>query len=266
MGTDYQHIRLDVSRGIGIVLLNRPQVHNAFHGEMISEITDCFRKINTMDHIRVVLLKGEGKSFCAGADLNWMRDVASYGFDQNYEEGLGISDCMYAIYSCNKPTIAQVHGAAYGGATGLLAACDMAYADENTTFSLSEVNIGLIPATIGPYILKRVGEFNARELMLTGARIKGTYAEKKGLITAAVPADQLESTVQRQIDLLLTSGPDAMRACKELIYGITNTWSLDQAKIETARMIAERRVSSEGQEGMASFLEKRKANWIEESK
>jgi methylglutaconyl-CoA hydratase len=261
----YQTIEFEVNDGIGTVWLNRPQIHNAFNEVMISEVLDIFTEVNNMDEIRVVMLRGRGKSFCAGADLNWMRGVAGYSYEQNYAESLNLSKCFYAIYTCAKPTIAVVHGAAIGGANGLLAACDFAYADVDTTFSLSEVKIGIVPACISPYVTKRVGEYGSKELMLTGKRFKGPEAEQHRLVNKSLPADQLEEYLTEVIALLRTSGPKAMTHCKNLIYQISNKLTLEDAITYTAEMIAEIRASDEGQEGMDAFLNKRKPKWVEES-
>ena len=255
-------IELELRDDTGTLWLNRPDIHNAFNEVMIQELIECFEGINEMDDIRIVILRGKGKSFCAGADLNWMRDVAKYSFEQNFKESLNLSKCFFTIYTCKKPTIAMIHGAAIGGANGLLASCDFAYADDNTTFSLSEVKIGVVPACISPYVTKRVGEYGSRELMLTGRRIKGKEAEHFRLVNKSLPAEELETYVSSVIDLLRTSGPKAMSQCKNLIFNISNMESLEQALESTARMIAEIRASEEGQEGMAAFLEKRKPKWI----
>ncbi|MBN2174833.1 MAG: enoyl-CoA hydratase/isomerase family protein [Bacteroidales bacterium] len=258
----YQTIEFEQQDDLGIVWLNRPQIHNAFNETMISEMIDAFEAINEMKEVRVAILRGRGKSFCAGADLNWMRGVANYSYEQNFQESLNLSKCFYTIYTCKKPTIAVVHGAAIGGANGLLASCDFAYADENTTFSLSEVKIGIIPACISPYVIKRVGEYGSKELMITGKRIKGREAEYHRLVNKSLPDDELESFVNSVIDLLRTSGPVAMTQCKNLIFNIANKETIEEALESTARMIAEIRASEEGQEGMAAFLEKRKPKWV----
>jgi methylglutaconyl-CoA hydratase len=259
--TIYQTIEFEKQADLGIIWLNRPDIHNAFNEVMIRELIECFEAINGLDDIRIVIIRGRGKSFCAGADLNWMRDVARYSFEQNYRESLNLSKCLFTIYTCKKPTIAVVHGAAIGGANGILASCDFAYAEDNTTFSLSEVKIGIVPACISPYVIKRVGEYGSRELMLTGRRIKGREAEQFRLVNKSLPAEELESYVASLIDLLRTSGPKAMSQCKKLIFNISNMETLEQALESTAMMIAEIRASEEGQEGMAAFLEKRKPKW-----
>ena len=259
---DFKTIELEIKADLAVIWLNRPEIHNAFNEVMIQELIDCIDAVNLMDEIRIVVLRGRGKSFCAGADLNWMRGVAQYTFEQNFMESLNLSKCFFAIYTCKKPTIAVVHGAAIGGANGLLASCDFVYAEDNTTFSLSEVKIGVVPACISPYVTKRVGEYGSRELMLTGRRIKGREAEHFRLVNKSLPAEELEAHVNSVIDLLRTSGPKAMSHCKNLIFNISNKETLEQALESTARMIAEIRASEEGQEGMAAFLEKRKPNWI----
>ncbi len=258
----FHTIEFEQKDDLGIVWLNRPEIHNAFNETMISELIACFEEINRSSEIRVVILRGRGKSFCAGADLNWMRDVAKYSYEQNFRESLNLSKCFFTIYTCKKPTIAVVHGAAIGGANGLLASCDFAYADENTTFSLSEVKIGIVPACISPYVTKRVGEYGSKELMITGKRFKGKEAEHHRLVNKSLPAEELEAYINGIIDLLRTSGPVAMTQCKNLIFNISNKETLEQALESTAKMIAEIRASDEGQEGMAAFLEKRKPKWV----
>ncbi len=257
----YTTLEIEISQHSGTIWLNRPAIHNAFNEVMISEVTKAFKQLAEDDEVRVILLRGRGKSFCAGADLNWMRDVAKYGYEQNYSESLALSLCFYTIYTCPKPTIAVVHGVAIGGANGLLAACDFAFADETTVFSLSEVKIGIVPACISPYVTKRVGEYGSRELMLTGKRFDGNYAHHMRLVNKSLPAAELEAALAETIALLMTSGPKAMSHCKNLIYDISNKLSLNEAIDYTAKMIADIRASEEGQEGMAAFLEKRKPNW-----
>ena len=259
---NYTTIQLTTGNGVATIRLNRPEIRNAFNEVMIAELTDAYKTAGGMNDIRVIILKGEGKSFCAGADLNWMRDVSKYSYEQNYAESYRLSECFYAIYSSPKPTIAVVHGAAIGGANGLLAACDIAVCDDETVFSLSEVKIGIVPACISPYVIKRVGEYGARELMLTGRRINGTEAEKYKLVNKSLPADQVEHYVEQMIHMLQTSGPAAIAHCKNLIDKVVNQIDLNEALSYTAKMIAEIRASEEGQEGMAAFLEKRKPNWV----
>ena len=258
---DYKTIELSLENGVFTIWLNRPDLHNAFNKTMLEELTEC---IETVDKEKVIyiLLRGKGKSFCAGVDLNWMKSVSQNSYELNYEESLLLSKCFYTIYSCPKPTVAVVHGVALGGANGLLSACDLAYCADDAVFSLSEVKIGIVPACISPYVIKRVGEYGAKELMLTGRRINGKEAESFRLVNKSVPPDRLDETL-KALDLLLrTSGPKAMSHCKTLIHEVCNELSLMEAYDYTARMIADIRASDEGQEGMNAFLEKRPPNWV----
>lgn len=257
----FSTLQTTTENNILTISLNRPEVHNAFDEVMIDEIKTAFQQASKDDSVRLIVLRGNGKSFCAGADLNWMRNVSTYTYEQNFKESQNLAECFYAIYTCSKPTIAVVHGAAMGGANGLLAACDIVIADSETTFSLSEVKIGLIPACISPYIIKRVGETYARELMLTGMRFKGEKAERIGLINYAITTDNLENKLKELTELLLSSGPKAVENCKLLIENVINHLTIEESKEYTAQMIAKQRISAEGQEGMSAFLDKRKPNW-----
>lgn len=259
----YNTLEVEISNREMTIWLNRPDVHNAFNEMMIDEIKKAFVQASKDENVRVVILKGRGKSFCAGADLNWMRDVSTYSFQENLKESINLSECFYAVYTCKKPTIAVVHGAAMGGANGLLAACDIVLAHQQTTFSLSEVKIGVIPACISPYILKRIGESRSRELMLTGQRFDGAKAHEFGLVNYTLDDKALDEKLSEIKNMLLTSGPKAISQCKILIEQVVNHLTLEEAKEYTAEMIARIRTSEEGQEGMAAFLEKRKPNWVE---
>ncbi len=256
----YETIETELNDRALTVWLNRPDVHNAFDERMLREVTDCFEQL--APEVLCVVLRGRGKSFCAGVDLNWMRSISKNSYEQNYQESLLLSKCFLTIYSCPKPTIAAVHGVALGGANGLLAACDIAYCTDDAVFSLSEVKIGIIPACISPYVVKRVGEYGARELMLTGKQIPGPEAQRMNLVNSSVPADHLEDALADTIGFLRTSGPEAMAQGKRLLFEICNHMSLEEAYDFTARMIADIRASAEGQEGMSAFLEKRKPNWV----
>ena len=255
-------IQIETQNDLGIIWLNRPEVRNAMNGEMIDEIITGLKKLNNNKNIRTIILRGKGKTFCSGADLNWMKEVVKYGYKQSVEESKILANAFYQIYTSPKPTIAIVHGAAIGGANGLLAACDFVFCANDTVFSLSEVKIGLVPAAISPYVVKRVGEFLARELFLSGRRFNGKEAEKNGLANKSVSNDKLDETLMDTVKLLRTSGPEAMRNAKELLFNISNNMTLEQAIPYTAELIAKMRISDEGQEGMNSFLEKRKPNWV----
>lgn len=260
----YETIEFEVKDQMGVLWLNRPDIRNAFNSYMISEIVECLESAEHDSEILALIIRGKGKVFSAGADINWMKSFSKLSYSEDYQENLHLARCFYMIYTFSKPTIAVVHGAAFGGANGLLAACDMAYCTDDTIFSFSEVKIGIIPATISPYIIKRIGEFNARELMLTGKRFSGKEADKKGLVNQSFSTQQqLENYVESITVELHTSGPQAMASCKELIFNITKSQNFNETIDYTARMIADARASDEGQEGMSAFLEKRKPNWVE---
>jgi methylglutaconyl-CoA hydratase len=262
--TNYDTIEFEVINSVGTIWLNRPEVHNAFNNVMLAELIECIEAVNENDDVICVIIRGRGRSFCAGVDLNWMRDVAKNSYEENYKESLVLSKCFHTIYTCKKPTIAMIHGVSLGGANGILSACDFAYCKDDATFSLSEVKIGIIPACISPYVVKRVGEYGSRDLMISGKRINGKEAEWYRLVNKSVEPDMLEGFVLSVIATLKTSGPKAMAMCKELIYNISNKLTLDEAMDNTAKMIADIRASDEGQEGMAAFLEKRKPRWVKE--
>jgi methylglutaconyl-CoA hydratase len=258
----FQTIRLEIKNKVAWIVFARPEVHNAFNAAMIGELAEAFERVKNDKAVRVVVLTGEGKSFCAGADINWMREIVDYSYEQNLSESLLLAESLHALYSLPKPTVAMVNGTAIGGGNGFLSACDIAVAAEDAVFGLSEVKIGLVPAAISPFVMRKIGESKAREYFLTGKRIPAAKAADIGLVNQVVPREKLEETVQELIGLLLTSGPEALASCKELIFEVSRL-SLEEVKEFTARMIANLRISEEGQEGMASFLEKRKPKWSE---
>jgi methylglutaconyl-CoA hydratase len=260
--SQFDTILYEVEQGIARVTLNRPDVHNAFNDAMIRELMEVFDDIRSKSAIRVVVLTGKGKSFCAGADLNWMRKVKEYSYDDNLRESLELSEMLYKIYSSPKPTIARVNGAAIGGGTGLVAVCDIAVAADSAKFSFSEVKIGLIPACISPYVVKKCGEGRCREFFLTGERLTAERARSAGLVNRSVPQEELDDTVNKYVSQLLSSGPEAITQCKELLRKVS-LMSYDEVKKYTAEVIAQIRISDEGQEGMLAFLEKRKPKWNE---
>jgi len=261
----YQTILVHQKNGIREVVLNRPEVHNAMNERMIRELTEVFQEIdneNEADLPRLVVLRGNGKSFCAGADLNYMKGIAAFGFEENVEDGKKLASLFRAVYECPVPVLAVVHGSAFGGANGLLAACDMVVAAEDTKFAFSEVKLGISPATISPFVIRRIGEYGARELMLTGKRFDGREAEKWHLVNHAVPPKQLEEKTEALVREILTAAPAAVRETKKLIAHILESPNLDKNIDFTARLIARLRADEEGQEGMAAFLEKRKPFWV----
>jgi methylglutaconyl-CoA hydratase len=257
---EFQTIVFRIEDKVARVTLNRPEVHNAFNDTMINELNMVFNDIEKRLDIRVVVLTGEGKSFCAGADLNWMRRVKDYTYEENLEESLNLAEMLSKIYTSPKPTIARVNGTAIGGGTGLVAACDIAIAASTAKFSFSEVKLGLIPACISPYVIKKCGEGKCREFFLTGERMKAEKAYAAGLINIVVPSEKLNPVVDEFIHQLISSGPEAIKKCKELLRKVPEM-SLKEAKKYTAEVIAQLRISDEGQEGMNSFLEKRKPSW-----
>ena len=246
---------------IGRVTFNRPEIHNAFNATVITEMSQVFSEMEKDDDIRVVLLTGAGKSFCAGADLNWMREVINQSFEQNLAESNALADLFYQIYTFKRPVVGKINGAAIGGGTGFVAVCDIAVAAESAKFSFSEVKIGVVPACIGPYVIKKMGEGKARELFITGERMKAQRAFEVGLVNKVVADDALDSAVDELITSILTSGPEAVAMAKKLVSEVPNMGP-EQFKPFTAEMIAKLRISDEGQEGMDAFLNKRKPKWV----
>jgi len=264
MPAAYDTIRIRDEGKVIRFVLNRPELRNAFNSRMIEDLRAALGEVEKDRSFRVLVLTGEGKAFCAGADLNWMREVIRYSFEQNLDESLAIADFLYRLYLLPIPTIARVNGPAIGGGTGFLSACDIAIASERAVFGLSEVKIGLVPAAISPYVLRRIGESRAREYFLTGERFDAARAREIGLVNRVAAEENLDEAVDGTVKLLLGSGPEALAKCKELIQR-TPHLNFDEVKEYTARMIAGLRVSAEGQEGMASFLEKRKPRWAKDS-
>lgn len=262
--SEYQTILVSSDGPLLTIALNRPEVHNAFNEIMIAELREVIDRTVDEARVRVVILTGTGRSFCAGADLNWMRQVKDYSYEENLAESRKLADLMYAVYTLPMPTIARVNGAAIGGGTGLLAACDVVIAAEAAKFSLSEVKLGLVPAVISPYVIRRVGESRCRQLMLTGERFRSDRAKRYGLVNTAVPIEDLDDAVEARTAQLLTSGPEALKTCKELLHRVP-LMDFREARDYTAEVIARLRISPEGQEGMAAFLEKRKPDWNRES-
>ncbi|MFP4091916.1 MAG: enoyl-CoA hydratase-related protein [Cyclobacteriaceae bacterium] len=219
----YDTIEFEVKDGIGTLWLNRPEVRNAFNNHMISDIIDCLETAEHDPEIMALVIRGRGKVFCAGADVNWMKSFSKLSYDEDYKENMHLARCFYMIYTFNKPTVAVAHGASFGGGNGLLAACDISFCDPDTVFSFSEVKIGIIPATISPYIIKRTGEFNARELMLTGKRFNGHEAHAKGLVNQLKMKSEIEEAVENTLAELKTSSPQAIASCKDLIFNVTRS-------------------------------------------
>ncbi len=256
---DYETIKVQTGV-VTRVTLNRPDIRNAFNDTMIRELREAFSAIEQDASARVVVLTGAGKAFCAGADLHWMRQVVEYTYEQNYEDSLNLAKLMRQIYDCPKPVVGRINGPAIGGGTGLVAVCDIPVASEDAVLSFSEVKIGLVPACISPYVLKRVGERYGREYFLTGERLTAQKALQCGLVNRVVPAQELDATVDGLVEHLISSGPAALATCKRMVREVGDM-DLDTAGPATAEMIARLRMSEEGQEGMAAFLERRKPAW-----
>ncbi len=256
----YETARVERQGPVARVTLCRPEIRNAFNEVMIRELREVFAGLKDDDQVRVVVFTGEGKAFCAGADLHWMGRVLKYTYEENYQDSLYLAQLMREIYELPKPVIGRINGPAIGGGTGLVAVCDVVVAADSAVFSFSEVKIGLVPACISPYVLKRVGERYGREYFITGERLTAQKAVECGLANRAVPIDELDRVVDGYVERLVTSGPRALATCKRMVRQVAEM-SLDEAGPFTAEMIARLRMSDEGQEGMAAFLERRKSAW-----
>lgn len=258
----YATIRVERSDKVGRIWLDRPDVHNAFNSKMIGELREALAAFGADGSVRVVVLSGTGRSFCAGADLNWMREIIRFTYEQNLAESLELAEWLYELSTLPKPTVARVNGAAIGGGAGFLSACDIVVASTEARFGLSEVKIGLVPACIAPYVLRRTGEGRARQYFLTGERFDARRALEIGLVNIVAEPEALDGTVDELVGRLVSSGPAALAACKELLRQVPG---MDVAAVKrfTAEMIAGLRIGPEGQEGMAAFLEKRKPKWSE---
>ncbi len=249
-------------RGVATVTLNRPEVHNAFDDALIDALSEALEKLDSDGAVRAVLLAAEGKSFSAGADLRWMQRMAGYSRDENLSDARRLANLMRLLHCLRKPTFARVHGAAFGGGVGLVACCDIVVASENARFALTETTLGLIPAVISPYVVRAMGARHAQRYMLTAERFSAEEAYRLGLVHEVVPEAVLDERIERLISQLLGNGPEALKATKSLVERVASG-PLDDAVIEdTAQRIASVRASTEGKEGVAAFLEKRKPRWF----
>jgi methylglutaconyl-CoA hydratase len=255
-------VRLGVApNGCATLTMNRPDVHNAFDDQLIVQLTQRLRELEGDPHVRVVVLAAEGRSFSAGADLNWMERMARYSEAENLRDAVALADLMHTLSALRKPTVGRVQGAAYGGGVGLVACCDIAVASTSASFSLSEVRLGLIPAVISPHVIAAIGERQARRYFLTAERFDAAEALRIGLLHAVVDEAKLDAIVQGIVEQLLKGGPKAQAAAKDLIGAVVNR-PVDRALVEdTAERIARIRVTPEGREGIAAFLEKRSPSW-----
>jgi methylglutaconyl-CoA hydratase len=261
----YQTLEIMHHGRVATIWLNRPAVRNAFNEISIAEITQAFRAMDKDRSVRVIVLAARGTAFCAGADLNWMKKMAGYSEEENLADAAALAEMMRVIYECSKPTIARVQGDCYAGGMGLVAACDMVVAQESAGFCLSEVRLGLIPATISPYVIRAISERASRRYFLTAERFDAQEARRIGLVHEVVTGDQLDHEVDKLVHSLLACSPHAVDEAKRLVRDVSGE-AIEPALItETVRRIAQIRVSEEGREGVQAFLNKRKPSWLTDS-
>ncbi len=254
------------SLGISRLTLNRPEIHNAFDDALIVELTNTLSALSSAGRTRVLVLDAAGKSFSAGADLNWMQRTANSSEQENKRDAIALADLMHALYTFPHPTIAAIQGAALGGGVGLVACCDIAIAAERSMFALSEVKLGLIPAAISPFVIKAIGERAARRYFLTAERFDSATALALGLLHERVADENLKTRVEEVITLILESGPQAQVEAKDLIFSVVNKPIDAPLRDDTASRIARVRASAEGREGISAFLEKRRPDWQSDGK
>ena len=258
----FQTLDIKLEAQAAHIILNRPEVRNAFNEKMIAELTQAFREVANNEAVRVIVLAANGTSFCAGADLNWMKKMADYSHVENLADAGQLAEMLFTIYTCPKPVIAQVQGDCYAGGMGLVAACDVACVAEGANFCLSEVKLGLIPATISPYVIKAMGENAARRYFLTAERFSAQEAWRIGLVHEVVAAEALQDKVAELAKTIKANSPHAVRAVKKLVHEVAGKEISAEMIANTVRHIAEIRASDEGREGVRAFLEKRKPNWL----
>jgi len=257
-----ESVKLTVDGGVARVVLARPEVRNAFNAEVIERLHDTFVRITAADDVRAVVLAGEGKVFCGGADINWMRTSLDLTFESNVADAERMSDMFRAIDNCSKPVIAKIHGAALGGGSGLAAVCDIAVAADDAVFGFTEAKLGIIPAVISPFVLAKIGASQARALFLTGERFDAARAKEIGLVHEVVPSADLDLAVNRRLAEIFTAGPAAIAAAKLLVRRVLDS-SYDESRVITTEAIARQRAGPEGQEGLRAFLEQRRALFAE---
>jgi methylglutaconyl-CoA hydratase len=247
---------------VATVALARPESHNSLNAALIEEITTCFEELTGEDSVRAVVLTGVGRSFCAGADIGYMRDTAGFGYEENIEDARRLATMFRTVDECPKPVVARVGGAAIGGGAGLVAASDLAVAAQETRFAFSEVRLGIAPATIAPFVVRKIGYSHARALFLTGERFGAGRAREIGLVHEVAPQGDLDATTEDVVARLLQGGPLAQAAIKELLRQVEATEPMEALGLMTNR-IAEPRMGEEAQEGLGAFLEKREPEWRE---
>jgi len=260
---DYQTLTVTISDCIGHVTLNRPELRNAFNEHSIAELALAFDELGRHEMVRAIVLCANGSAFCAGADLNWMKKMAGYSDSENRADAMRLADMLRTIYTCPKPVVAKVQGDCYAGGMGLVAACDIAVSVDTANFCLSEVRLGLIPATISPYVIKAMGEQAARRWFLTAERFDAKEAHRIGFVHEIVPAGDLDTKVAGIVQALANNSPNAVCAAKKLVREIAGQPVTEALLEDTADRIAAIRASLEGREGVASFLEKRRPSWLD---
>ena len=256
---------LDISRPtpqLARVWLNRPEVRNAFNEEVIAALTTCFAELAQDEQLRVVVLGAHGKAFCAGADLNWMKAMAGYSWEENRADAQQLADMLWTLDQCPVPIVGRIQGDCYAGGMGLAAVCDVLVAVDGATFCLSEARLGLLPATIGPYVVRALGQQASRRYMLTAERFSAERAYALGMVHELATPETLDEKVDELVRTLVANGPQATRACKRLVQDVSGVPITETLRVETARRIADIRSSEEGIEGVQSFLQKRKPSWL----
>ena len=255
------HLNISRQGAVVRVMLARPEVRNAFNEALIAELTDTFTGLSADAAVRAVVLGGEGKAFCAGADLGWMRAMADYSWDENHADASKLAGMLHAVYSCPVPVVGRVHGDCYAGGVGLAAVCDVLVAAQGVTFCLSEARLGLLPATIAPYVVRALGEQAARRYFVTAERFDAATAHRLGFVHEVVAPDAIDAQVDEIVATLVANGPMAVKACKRLVQDVAHRPITPELRADTARRIADIRASDEGREGVQSFLGKRAPAW-----
>ena len=258
----YETLEIQREAGVATIWMNRPDVHNAFNAQLIADLTTACIELDADDTVRAVVLAGRGKSFSAGADLNWMKAAGEASEAENFADAMKLAGMLRTLAEMRKPTIARVHGAALGGGMGLASACDICIAGDRAVFATSEVKFGIIPSAISPYVIRAIGERQAYRYFQTAERINATRAAELGLAHEAVAAEALDAKVEEVVDALLQGGPKSQAAAKDLIRAVANRPVSDALVMDTAGRIASLRATPEAKEGLAAFLDKRPAAWI----
>lgn len=259
---EFETLKLAVEGKVATITLNRPEVRNAFNETTIAELTLAFDGLGRSEMVRAIVLAANGPAFCAGADLHWMKKMAGYTHAENQADALQLARMLQTIYACPKPVVAKVQGDCYAGGMGLVAACDIIVAADDVQFCLSEVKLGLIPATISPYVIKAMGEQAARRYFLTAERFSAHDAQRIGFCHEIVAADALDARVAEIVKALVNNSPNAVRQAKVLVRDIAGQPVSEALLLDTAERIAQIRASSEGREGVTAFLDKRKPDWL----